>query len=36
MWKKIGVNVRLQSQDWNTFLNTRKNGEYDIARNGWL
>ncbi|HOQ06351.1 MAG TPA: ABC transporter substrate-binding protein [Clostridiales bacterium] len=36
MWKEIGVNVKLQSQDWNTFLNTRKNGEYDIARNGWL
>ncbi|MDI9499572.1 MAG: peptide ABC transporter substrate-binding protein [Acetivibrionales bacterium] len=36
MWKKIGVNVTLVSQEWNTFLNTRKNGEYDIARNGWL
>jgi len=36
MWKKIGVNIKLVSQEWNTFLNTRKNGEYDIARNGWL
>jgi len=36
MWKKIGVNVTLTSQEWNTFLNTRKNGEYQIARNGWL
>ena len=36
MWKKIGVNVSLVSQEWNTFLNTRKNGEYFIARNGWL
>lgn len=36
MWKKIGVNVTLVSQEWNTFLNTRKNGEYFIARNGWL
>lgn len=36
MWKKIGVNVTLVSQEWNTFLNTRKNGEYYIARNGWL
>ncbi len=35
-WKKIGVNVTLSSQEWNTFLNTRKNGEYFIARNGWL
>lgn len=36
MWKKIGVNVTIDTQEWNTFLNTRKNGEYDIARNGWL
>ncbi len=36
MWKQIGVNVTLVSQEWNTFLNTRKNGEYFIARNGWL
>jgi oligopeptide transport system substrate-binding protein len=36
MWKKIGVNVSLVSQEWNTFLNTRKNGDYYIARNGWL
>ena len=36
MWKAIGVNVTLVSQEWGTFLNTRKNGEYFIARNGWL
>ncbi|HRT81744.1 MAG TPA: peptide ABC transporter substrate-binding protein [Oscillospiraceae bacterium] len=36
MWKKIGVNVELVSQEWNTFLDTRKHGEYQIARNGWL
>lgn len=36
MWAQIGVNVELVSQEWNTFLNTRKNGDYQIARNGWL
>jgi oligopeptide transport system substrate-binding protein len=36
MWSKIGVNVTLTSQEWGTFLNTRKNGEYQVARNGWL
>jgi len=36
MWKEIGVNVSLASQEWNTFLNTRKQGEYYLARNGWL
>lgn len=36
MWAKIGVQVELVSQEWNTFLNTRKTGDYYIARNGWL
>jgi oligopeptide transport system substrate-binding protein len=36
MWKKIGVNISLVSQEWNTFLKTRKSGDYFIARNGWL
>jgi oligopeptide transport system substrate-binding protein len=37
MWKDVlNVNITLASQEWNTFLNTRKNGDYFIARNGWL
>jgi len=36
MWSKIGVKVTLSSQEWSTFLNTRKTGDYHIARNGWL
>lgn len=36
MWSKIGVKVELVSQEWATFLQTRKSGEYDIARNGWV
>lgn len=35
-WAEIGVKVDLVSQDWATFLNSRKNGDYQIARNGWL
>ena len=31
-----GVTMNLQSQEWNTFLNTRKNGDYSVARNGWV
>ncbi len=31
-----GITMNLQYQEWNTFLETRKNGEYSIARNGWL
>lgn len=32
----VGINMNLENQEWNTFLNTRKAGDYSIARNGWL
>ncbi len=32
----IGITITLENQEWSTFLNTRKNGEYSVARNGWL
>ena len=32
----IGITMNLENQEWNTFLNTRKDGNYTIARNGWL
>ena len=32
----IGITVNLENQEWKTFLNTRKTGDYSIARNGWL
>ena len=32
----VGVTINLVNQEWNTFLNTRKNGDYSVARNGWL
>ena len=32
----VGINMTLSNQEWNVFLDTRKNGEYSIARNGWL
>lgn len=31
-----GITLTITNQEWNTFLNTRKNGDYNIARNGWL
>lgn len=34
--KTAGVTVTLENQEWNTFLTTRKNGDYTIARNGWI
>jgi oligopeptide transport system substrate-binding protein len=37
MWKtNLNISCELVSQEWNTFLQTRKNGEYQVARNGWL
>lgn len=32
----IGIGVSLTNQEWNTFINTRKEGDYTVARNGWL
>lgn len=31
-----GITINLTNQEWNTFLETRKNGDYGVARNGWL
>ena len=28
--------MKLENQEWNTFLNTRKSGNFTVARNGWL
>lgn len=36
MWKKnLGANVTLQNQEWKTMLNTRHEGNYDVARATW-
>ena len=32
----VGITMNLENQEWNTFLNTRKNGDYSVARNGWV
>ena len=34
--KNYGITVTLENQDWATFLQTRKQGQYDVARNGWV
>jgi peptide/nickel transport system substrate-binding protein/oligopeptide transport system substrate-binding protein len=33
---EVGITMTVRSIDWNVFLNERKEGNYDIARNGWL
>ncbi|HIT35342.1 MAG TPA: peptide ABC transporter substrate-binding protein [Candidatus Faecousia intestinavium] len=32
----VGINMEVSPMEWNVFLNDRKNGNYDVARNGWL
>ena len=32
----VGITMNLENQEWNTFLNTRKEGKYSVARNGWV
>ena len=36
VWGDYGITTKVETQEWATFLNTRKNGEYSVARNGWL
>ncbi|MDG6881679.1 Periplasmic oligopeptide-binding protein precursor [Phocoenobacter uteri] len=38
IWKqntKGLINVKLENQEWKTYLDSRHNGSYDIARAGW-
>ena len=32
----VGINMEIKSEEWNVFLNDRKNGQFDFAREGWL
>lgn len=33
---KVGINMTIRSIEWSVFLDERKVGNYDIARNGWV
>ncbi len=36
-WRvNLGIEVTLLNQDWAVFQNTREEGDFDIARGGWL
>lgn len=36
MWKQtLGVEASLENQEWKTFLDNRRNGNYDVTRAGW-
>lgn len=35
-WEEIGINVELTNQEWAVFSNSRQQGDYQIARHGWI
>ncbi|WP_114193769.1 oligopeptide ABC transporter substrate-binding protein OppA [Edaphovirga cremea] len=36
IWKKnLGIDVKLENQEWKTFLDSRHQGNYDVARAAW-
>jgi peptide/nickel transport system substrate-binding protein/oligopeptide transport system substrate-binding protein len=35
-FSEVGINMEIKTEDWNVFLDDRKNGNYDFAREGWL
>jgi oligopeptide transport system substrate-binding protein len=37
MWKQnLGIETTLSNQEWAVFQDTTKNGDFDIARGGWI
>ena len=32
----IGINLTIETREWNVFLNERKDGQFDFAREGWI
>ncbi len=32
----IGINMNIDQEEWNVFQETRKAGNYDVAREGWI
>lgn len=35
-WKEIGVTLEVEIVEWSAFTPMRRNGEFEIARNGWV
>ena len=32
----VGIEVQIEKEDWNVFVDDRKNGNFDVARHGWV
>lgn len=35
-WKRIGVKMTIQNQEFKTLIDNRRGGNFDLARNGWI
>ena len=35
-WGELGITMDIKVVEWATFTPTRRNGDFDIARNGWV
>jgi oligopeptide transport system substrate-binding protein len=33
--EELGISVEIENQEWGTYLDSRDNGDFDIARGGW-
>ena len=37
MWQtELGITASASAQDWNVFIDTRNNGDFQVSRHGWL
>jgi oligopeptide transport system substrate-binding protein len=37
MWKKnLGIDVKLQNQEWKTYIDSRNTGNFDVIRASWI
>ena len=35
-WGELGITLNVEMVEWSSFTPMRRNGEYDVARNGWV
>ncbi|MBX9652745.1 peptide ABC transporter substrate-binding protein [bacterium] len=36
-WKQnLGIDAKLENQEWQVYLNSRRTGQFDLARAGWI
>lgn len=35
-WAELGITLNIETVEWGQFTSMRRNGEYEVARNGWV